>query len=141
MIKTGGHKPSTAYDVACTLVEPGLPIQRGRGESHGIVMRILGDIPAHQVTAADVEEVFDEYDELGRSGRTINKVREQLRAIFNYGCDPERDWHLDGNPAALTDPPEGQQRGRGQVLRDRAGRGDRHAAAAGTWRAQTRCSP
>ena len=104
MIKTGKHKESTAYDVACTLVEPGVAYKRRTGESRGPVMRILGDIPAHHVTQADVEEVFDEYEEIGRSDRTINKVREQLRAIFNYGCDPRRGWNLTANPAALTDP-------------------------------------
>jgi integrase len=104
MLKRGKHKPSTAYDVECTLREPGTAFKRGSGASRGLVMRLLGDMPAHQITLADIEEVFDEYDELGRSGRTINKVREQVRAIFNYGCDPRYGWRLESNPAALTEP-------------------------------------
>ena len=67
-------------------------------------------MPAHKITLADIQEVFDEYDELGRSGRTINKVREQLRAIFNYGCDARYEWRLESNPAALTEPSKVNQR-------------------------------
>lgn len=66
-------------------------------------MRLLGDLPAHKITAEDIEAVFDEYDELGRSGRTINKVRENLRAIFNHGRQPKSRWGLTSNPAAETD--------------------------------------
>ncbi len=140
MIKTGGHSPATAYDIECTLREPGTAHKRGSGESRGIVMRILGDIPAHQVTVADVEEVFDEYDELGRSGRTINKVREQLRAIFNYGCDPKRDWHLDGNPVTLTDPRKVNNAGGVRFFEIEQVEAIAAAAAAGSWRAETRAA-
>ena len=103
MVKTGAHRSSTARDVASALVEPGVAHKRGDGESRGSVMRVLGDIPAHRVTPADIEKVFDEYEDAGCSGRTINKARELLRAIFNYGCDPRRGWGLTGNPAVLTD--------------------------------------
>jgi integrase len=138
MVKIGKHKPSTAYDVACTLVEPGVTYKRREGESHGIVMRLLGDTPAHVVTAADVEEVFDEYEELGRSGRTINKVREQLRAIFNYGIDPRRGWHLETNPAALTDRRQVNNAGGVRYFEIAQVEAIAHAAAAGKWRAATR---
>jgi len=138
MVKIGKHKPSTAYDVACTLVEPGVTYKRREGESHGIVMRLLGDTPAHVVTAADVEEVFDEYEELGRSGRTINKVREQLRAIFNYGIDPRRGWHLEANPAALTDRRQVNNAGGVRYFEIAQVEAIAHAAAAGKWRVATR---
>ncbi len=136
MIKTGKHKPSTAYDVACTLVEPGVGFKRRSGESHGLVMRFLGDSPAHQITPADIEEVFDEYDELERSGRTINKVREQLRAIFNYGCDPRRGWDLETNPAALTDRRPVNTSGAIKYFEIEQVEAIAAAAAAGTWRGQ-----
>ncbi len=136
MIKTGKHKPSTAYDVACTLVEPGVGFKRRSGESHGLVMRFLGDSPAHQITPADIEEVFDEYDELERSGRTINKVREQLRAIFNYGCDPRRGWDLETNPAAPTDRRPVNTSGAIKYFEIEQVEAIAAAAAAGTWRGQ-----
>ena len=136
MIKTGKHKPSTAYDVAYTLVEPGVGYKRRAGESHGLVMRFLGDIPAHQITPADIEEVFDEYDELGRSGRTINKVREQLRAIFNYGCDPRRGWDLESNPAVPTDRRPVNTPGAIKYFEIEQVEAIAAAAAAGTWRGQ-----
>jgi integrase len=102
-IKIGRHKPATARDVATTLAEPGELHKRGGGETRGIVMRLLGDLPAHKITAEDIEMVFEEYDELGRSGRTINKARENLRAIFNHGRAPKNGWGLTSNPAAETD--------------------------------------
>jgi integrase len=138
MIKIGKHKPSTAYDVACTLVEPGITYRRREGESHGLVMRLIGGTPAHQVTQADIEEIFDEYEELGRGGRTINKVREQLRAIFNYGCDPRRGWHLETNPAALTDPRRVNAAGGVKYFEIAQVEAIAHAAAAGRWRVATR---
>jgi integrase len=140
MVKIGKHKPSTAYDVACTLVEPGVMYKRRKGESHGIVMRLLGDTAAHQVTQADIEEVFDEYEELGRSGRTINKVREQLRAIFNYGCDPRRGWHLDGNPVVLTDPRRVNGAGGVKYFEIEQVEAVAAIAAGGLWRAETRAA-
>ena len=103
MVKTGAHRASTARDVASMLVEPGVAHKRGSGESRGTIMRVLGDIPAHRVTSADIEKVFEEYEDAGRSGRTINKARELFRTIFNYGCDPRRGWELTSNPATLTD--------------------------------------
>jgi integrase len=136
MLKIGKHKPSTAYDVACTLVEPGVGFKRRTGESHGLVMRLLGDSPAHQITPGDIEEVFDEYDELERSGRTINKVREQLRAIFNYGADPRHDWGLELNPAALTDRRAVNPSGAIKYFEIEQVEAIAAAAAAGTWRGQ-----
>ncbi|HEX3680415.1 MAG TPA: site-specific integrase [Galbitalea sp.] len=108
-IKTGRHKPGTQRDVQSTLAEPGEPHKRGGGETRGAVMRILGDLPAHQVTPSDIEDVFEDYAEFGgrdgagASNRTINKIREQLRGIYNYGALPKTDWRLDRNPAAETD--------------------------------------
>ena len=136
MVKTGAHRPSTANDTAYTLAEPGVAYKRRGGESRGTIMRVLGDIPAHRVTPADIEKVFDEYEDAGRSGRTINKARELLRTIFNYGCDPRRGWELTSNPATLTDR-----------RRVNAARGVRYfeieqveaiaqAAAAGQWRGE-----
>jgi integrase len=99
-------------------------------------MRFLGDRAAHQITPADIEEVFDEYDELGRSGRTINKVREQLRAIFNYGRDPLRGWDLKLNPAALTDRRSFNTSGSIKYFEIEQVEAIARAAAAGTWRGQ-----
>lgn len=140
MLKTGKHKPSTAADIAYTLAEPGVPHKRGGGESRGLVMRRLGDTPAHEITHADIEELFDEYDELGRSGRTVNKIREQLRAIFNYGIDPRRGWDLEVNPAALTDKRKEVGSGGVRFFETAQVEAIAAVAAAGTWRVQTRAA-
>ncbi|HLH67099.1 MAG TPA: site-specific integrase [Solirubrobacteraceae bacterium] len=103
MVRTGGHKPSTQRDVESTLAEPGIPFARGTGITHGRVMRVIGDLPADRVRPADIEKIFDLYDEAGASARSVNKCCEVLRAVFNYGCDPRRGWGLHSNPAALTD--------------------------------------
>ena len=103
MQRTGAHKPSTARDVACVLAEPAVAYRRGAGVTAGRVMEHLGDRRADLVTVADVERVFDAYDEADASSRTINKVREIIRAIYNYGADPDLGgWDLATNPAKRT---------------------------------------
>ncbi len=108
-IKTDRHTPGTQRDVRSTLAEPGEPHKRGGGQTRGPVMRILGDKPAHLVTPDDIEDLFEDYAEFGgrdgagASNRTINKIREQLRGIFNYGALPKTGWGLESNPAAETE--------------------------------------
>ncbi len=132
--------PVLQRDVRCTLAEPGEPHRRGGGETRGAVMRILGDKPAHLITPADVEDVFEDYvefggrDGTGASNRTINKIREQLRGIFNYGALAKTGWGLQNNPAAETQRRPVDESGMPPSLRGRGGRSDRHAAATGGWR-------
>lgn len=140
MIKTGAHRAATAYDIECTLREPGTAHKRGGGESRGLVMRRLGDVPAHEITYADIEELLDEYEELGRAGRTINKIRENLRAIFNYGMDARRGWNLESNPAELTDKRKEVGSGGVKFFEIEQVEAIAAAAAAGKWRVDTRAA-
>ena len=134
-LKRGKHKDSTATDVAYTLAEPGVAHKRGDGESRGLVMRRLGDRPAHEITYADIEELLDEYDELGRAGRTINKVRSNLRAIFKYGMDPRNGWNLESNPAVWTEKRVEAGSGGVRFFEIEQVEAIAHAAATGAWRA------
>jgi integrase len=103
MVRTGAHKPSTARDVKSILTEPNEKHARGGGRTAGRVMAALGDLRADAVTVADIEALYDTYDEAGASARTINKARETLRAIYNYGADPDLGgWGLTTNPAARS---------------------------------------
>lgn len=133
-LKNGKHKPSTARDVQSTLAERGISYKRGSGETQGLVMRTLGDLPAHEITHADVEGLLDEYEELGRSNRTINKIREQLRGIFNYGRDPRYGWDLQTNPAALTERREVDQVAGIRFFEVEEVEAIAKAAASGDWR-------
>ena len=87
MRRINAHKPSTARDIASVLAEPGVAHRRGAGATAGRVMAALGDLDVGDVTVADVERVLDAYDDAGASPRTVNKAREVIRAIFNYGAD------------------------------------------------------
>jgi len=88
-------KPSTARDYGWSLSD------RGR------VMETLGDIPARDVTAADVEALLDSIEAGGASARTVNKTRNLVGAVFNYGV---RKRDLPSNPARATDKRREPQR-------------------------------
>jgi integrase len=139
-IKTGRHKPGTQRDVASTLAEPGESHKRGGGRTRGAVTRILGDIPAHLVTPDDIEDVFEDYAEFGgRDGtgaanRTINKIREQLRGIFNYGALPKTGWGLERNPAAETERRPVDESGMPPSFEIEEVEAIAQAAAEGKWR-------
>lgn len=139
-IRSGRHKPGTQRDVQSTLAEPGVRHKRGGGETRGAAMRVLGDIPAHLVTPSDVEDVFEDYAELGgrdgagASNRTINKIREQLRGIYNYGALPKTDWKLERNPAAETERRPVDDTGRPPSYEMDEVEAIAAAAATGKWR-------
>jgi integrase len=103
MRRTGGHKPSTARDIASVLAEPLTAYRRGTRMTVGRVMAHLGDLDAATVTPRDVETVLKSYEDVGASPRTVNKAREVNRAIFSYANDPDLGgWQFDNNPAART---------------------------------------
>ncbi len=103
-------------------------------------MRILGDKPAHLITPADVEDVFEDYvefggrDGTGASNRTINKIREQLRGIFNYGALPKTGWGVQSNPAAETQRRPVDESGMPPSFEVEEVEAIAHAAASGRWR-------
>ena len=97
-----GAKPSTLRDYACLLAEPGEPHRRGGGTAAGRIMAALGDRRAASVTTREVEDLLASVAESGASPRTVNKHRELVCAIYNYGSRGST-FGLPANPAAATD--------------------------------------
>jgi integrase len=80
-----GAKPSTLSDYRYMLAEPGTPHRRGKGKSPGLVLAAFGVRPAAKITTREVSAFLRRLDESGVSPRTVNKHRQLLSAIFNYG--------------------------------------------------------
>jgi integrase len=96
-----GAKPSTLQDYRYALAEPGTPHRRGRGQSRGSIMRMLGDLPAVRITTRQVSALLREVQDGGGSPRTVNKTRQLLSAIFNY-ARAEHTFGLPSNPVVAT---------------------------------------
>ena len=97
-----GAKPSTLRDHRCLLAEPHQAYRRGRGSSRGLVLAALGDRPAREVTTREVEELLRTIAASGAAPRTVNKARQRVCAIFNYGKRPSTH-ALTTNPAQHAD--------------------------------------
>lgn len=97
-----GAKPSTLCHHRCLLAEPGQPYRRGRGSSPGLILAALGDRPAREVTTREVEDLLRAIAATGVAPRTVNKARQLICAIFNYGMRPST-YGLHANPAQHAD--------------------------------------
>ena len=97
-----GAKPSTLRDHRCLLAEPGQAYRRGAGASRGLIMSALGDRPAREVTTREVEDLLRLIACTGVAARTVNKARQLICAIFNYGTRPST-YALASNPAQHAD--------------------------------------
>jgi integrase len=97
-----GAKPSTLRDHRFLLAEPGQPHRRGHGASRGLLMAALGGRPAREVTTREVEDLLGSISSTGVAPRTVNKVRQLVCAIFNYGMR-QSTYGLPSNPAAHAD--------------------------------------
>lgn len=95
-------KPSTLADHRYYLRESGVPYRRRRGVSRGQIMAHLGDLAAAMITARDVDALLTTVSKAGGSARSVNKHREMVSAIFNYGMKATA-FALPANPAAHTD--------------------------------------
>jgi integrase len=96
-----GAKPSTLRDHQFLLAEPGQAYRRSKGASRGLVMAVLGDRPAREVTTREIEELLRSVSSTGVAPRTVNKVRQLVCAIFNYGMRPST-YGLPINPATYA---------------------------------------
>lgn len=96
-------KPSTMRDLQSILAHPGVSKRRGGGAVKARLMTMLGDVPAASIIVDDVEDYFRLLADDGAGPRTVNRHREVLRAIFNYGCSTNSGFELENNPAAQTD--------------------------------------
>jgi integrase len=97
-----GAKPSTLRDHRSLVAEPGQAYRRGRGSSRGLIMAALGDRSAREVTTREIEDVLRSIASTGVAPRTVNKARQLICAIFNYGMRPST-YGLPHNPAAHAD--------------------------------------
>lgn len=130
-------KPSTLRDLQSVLAEPGTPHLRGSGERKGRVLKRFGDVPASDITPDDVDEFLDELSEDGVSVRTVNRHREILRAIFNFGMTRRSAFRLTTNPAAESTLRRADAPGRLEVFDVEQVEALARAAAAGEWRTRT----
>jgi integrase len=80
-----GTKPSTLVGYDAMLAEPGEAYKRGNGTKVGYIMTALGEIPAADVTAGDVEALLTTIASTGATARTVEKHRIMVRSILNYG--------------------------------------------------------
>lgn len=97
-----GAKPSTIRSHRSDLAEPGTPHQRGRGATAGHIMAALGDRPAAKVTSKEIEQLLATVAATGVSARSVNRTREIVCAVFNYGMKAT-SFSLTGNPVIGTD--------------------------------------
>jgi hypothetical protein len=97
-----GAKPSTLRDHRSLLAEPGQAYRRGQGRSRGLMMTALATRPAREVTTREIEELLRSVASTGVAPRTVNKSRQLICAIFNYGMRPST-FGLTTNPAQHAD--------------------------------------
>src|SRR4051794_39465238 len=97
-------KPSTLRTYRFMLAEAGRPHRRGAGTARGRIMAALGDKPPAEITTADVVAMLDTIAADGVSRTTVNRHREIVVAILNFGLRPEnrRRWRLTENSAAAA---------------------------------------
>jgi integrase len=90
--------PSTLRSHRSDLAEPGVPHRRGKGVTNGYIMDGIGDKPVHEITSSDVDAVLDKVAASGVKPRSVNRYRETMVAIFNFGMRSSR-FNLTANPA------------------------------------------
>jgi len=95
-------KPSTLRNYGFMLAEPGAPHRRGGGCARGRIMATLGDSAPAAIATSDVAVLLDAIAADGVSRRTVNRYREVVVAIFNFGLRVEQRarWGISENPAA-----------------------------------------
>ena len=94
--------PSTLRSHRSDLREPGETYRRGNGKTSGFIMAVLGDLPATRITPDQVDDVLDAVAASGAGARSVNRRREIIVAVLNFGIKSSR-FKLqfpDGNPAS-----------------------------------------
>ena len=103
-----GDKPSTLRDYRSVLAEAGVKHKRGDGQTAGHVMRLIGDRPAADVTTREINAVLSAIAATTTrsgeppSGRTVNKARSILSAIYSHACQRSTSG-LTFNPVRESD--------------------------------------
>lgn len=130
-------KPSTLRDLQSVLAEPGVAKRRGRGATRGRVLARFGDMPAGSITVDDVDAFLDDIASEGISVRTVNRYREVLRAVFNFGISRRSAFGLTANPAAESTLRRADGPARLEVFDVDQVEALARAAASGEWRTRT----
>lgn len=97
-----GAKPATLRQHRSDLGEPGVSYRRGAGTTNGHVMAALGDLPAARIGADEIDALLEAVAATGVSPRTVNRVRDVVRAVFSFGVRSTK-FRLPANPAKDTD--------------------------------------
>lgn len=97
-----GAKPATLRQHRSDLAEPGVRYRRGAGATNGHIMAALGDLPARRIASEQIEQLLDRVAATGVSPRTVNRVRDVVRAVFSFGARSAR-FKIPENPAKGTD--------------------------------------
>ena len=97
-----GAKPATLRQHRSDLAEQGTSYRRGSGRTNGYIMGALGDLPAVQITISQVEHLLETVASTDVSPRTVNRVRDVVRAVFSFGVRSST-YRLPANPAKGTD--------------------------------------
>jgi integrase len=129
-------KPSTLRNYRCMLAEPGASHRRGLRTARGRIMRALGDAAPAEITPSQVAALLDKIAADGVSRRTVNRHREVVVAIFNFGLRPEHRarWRLSDNPAAATAKRREDEPARLEVFTVEQVEALARAAENGSWR-------
>jgi len=130
-------KPATLRDYQSVLAEPGTPYRRGRrGVLKGRVMAAIGDVPASTVTVQDIDQLLTDLAAEDVATRTVNKHRDVLRAIFNFGISRGSGFALTSNPAADSQRRREDAPRRLEVFSVEQVEALARAAASGAWRTE-----
>jgi integrase len=95
-----GLKPSTLLQHRRDIAEPGVEYKRGEGKTRGPIMGALGNKPAKEITAADVEQVLATVAATKVKDGTVNRYRAVMSAVFSFGVKKKG---LKANPVSSTD--------------------------------------
>lgn len=130
-------KPSTLRDLQSVLAEPGVPHKRGSGKTKGRVLARFGDQPAGSITVEQVDEFLDQLSDENVSVRTVNRYREVMRAVFNFGATRRSTFGLTHNPAADSTHRRQDAAARLEVFDVEQIEDLARTAASGLWRTRT----
>lgn len=100
-----GATPATLYNDRCLLAEPGAKPTSPKSpvkEMDGRIMAAWGDRNPRSITPKEMSAWLKHLDKVLPSGRSVNRQRATVSAIYNYAMRP--DTHsLPSNPMAVTD--------------------------------------
>ena len=96
-----GAKPSTLSDYRYMLRAPRARPRKRGSAPQGRIMRAFGTRPLDQITAIDVKRWLAELDEAGISARTINKHRQLVASVFEFGI-ADGEYGVAENPVRAT---------------------------------------